>query len=163
MSRLPWPTQPIGTTQLQIIFLVTAKNLLERGRWFWSLCVAQEQSGLVYEITGKIGIRRKFQTNHIPQLVCLANSRPGRRIQTGKRDVRIPDKSLRTKDKEESGKQSDRKTKEGEGGRKEEVTEAQLDDDGYARHVEAGVTVVSKNVECDILDEVLGVCKGGKS
>jgi len=32
----------------------------------------QERSGLKYEVTGKIGIRRKFQQNHLPQVhfVC---------------------------------------------------------------------------------------------
>ena len=49
------------------------------------LKASQQRSGLEFEITGRIGIRRKFQTYHIPQvgLFCrilprfdfLANSR----------------------------------------------------------------------------------------
>jgi hypothetical protein len=32
------------------------------------LKASQHRSGLEYEITGRIGIRRKFQTYHIPQV-----------------------------------------------------------------------------------------------
>lgn len=100
-----------------------------------ALEAAREASGLQYEITGKIGIRRKFQTNHLAQLMCLANSRKDR----------APPSSAAAAAAAAAAANGDKNAVDERG---------ELDEDGYKKRKEGGVTVVSANVECDILERV---------
>ena len=95
------------------------------------LVAAQNSTGLKYEVTGAMGIRRKFQTNHLAQLMCMANSK-------GEEGFRGQARA--------GGAHEEHAAAEG--------GETELDDDGYEKHFAAGVKIVSTNTECDILDEV---------
>jgi len=102
----------------------------------------------------------KRQTNHLPQLVCLANSRSPAR---GPADVDHPASDRRPDPRTTTDGAEDGSAREpaaslvesaGHGGEGGGEGEAGLVDDGYKRTVGAGVTVVEKNEECDILDGV---------
>ena len=98
---------------------------------------------------GKVGIRRKFQTNHLPQLVCLANSSVsaggvggaggGGVVEATQYTAAGPGVKMDGGVGVEAGEQ--------------EAGEEQ-DFDGYRRTVGAGVTVVEKHEDVDILDGV---------
>jgi tetratricopeptide (TPR) repeat protein len=120
---------------------------------------AQERSCLRFDITGKVGIRRKFQTNHLPQLVCLANSAPAH--------LDTPDQAAPPHTHQPAPSDQDKPTPiapplpaglgqeaAGQDGNARAREEDDADFDGYRRTVGAGVTVVEKNDECDILDGV---------
>ena len=104
-------------------------------------------------MTGKIGIRRKFQTNHLPQLVCLANSRPADAASSSADDDHSPATAT-------TGSRGHGVADAGSSAASDGAPVGGDDDgigpenDGYRRTVGAGVTVVEKNEECDILDGV---------
>ena len=114
-----------------------------------AMVAAQERSGLRYAITGKVGIRRKFQTNHLPQLVCLANSSVSAGGVGGAGGGGVVEATQYT------AAGPGVKTDGGVGVEAGEQEPGEEQDfDGYRRTVGAGVTVVEKHEDVDILDGV---------
>lgn len=111
-----------------------------------ALVRAQEATGLDYSVTGAMGIRRVYQQNHLAQLICVAKSKGAVRDGAGSGAGAG------------AGAGGDRKVGGGEKGGVASIAEegdgAAAEDDGYEKHFQAGVKVVSTNNECDILDAV---------